>query len=163
MNLRYVFGYAAMLTLNFWMPAFAGRPLTVDDAEPVALQRFQFETGVGFIGNHSVEHVDLPFALSYGVAPRLQVAVGFGGQIEEREETLGREEGVADFGDLTLSAKGKVLTADRWWADHGLTFTVKFPTASGDKGMGSGTTDFDLTWIVSKRISEKWSAHLNAG
>ncbi len=163
MNLRCILGCATLITMSCCNPAFAGRPLVVDDAEPAAPRQFKFEAGVGLVAGHSVEHFDFPFGLTYGVIPRLEAGIGFGGQVEERQEALAEDKTVTDFGDLILRAKGKVLTADRWWADHALAFTVKFPTASYDQGTGSGKTDFDLTWIVSKPICEKWAAHLNTG
>lgn len=150
-------------TLGITTDARAGRPLTVDDAEPVAFQQLEWEAGFGYVGDHWLQHMDFPFGLAYGVWPRVEVGLGFGGQIEERKETLGEERAVSDIGDVTLGTKVKVLTADRWWADQSLAFTAKFPTASYEKGFGSGRMDYDLTWIVSKPITDQWSVHFNAG
>ncbi|MFZ2644488.1 MAG: transporter [Verrucomicrobiia bacterium] len=143
--------------------ARAGRPLTVDDAEPVGVQQLEWEAGFGYVGGHWLRHMDFPFGLTYGVWPRVEAGFGFGGQIEEREETLGEEKVISDIGDLTLGTKVKVLTADRWWADQSLAFAVKFPTASYNEGFGSGRMDYDLTWILSKPITDKWNIHFNAG
>jgi hypothetical protein len=156
-------GGAALILLLLHQHAVAGRPLTVDDAEPVAFRQFEFEAGFGYVGEGDLRHYDIPFGVTYGVLPRLEAGLGFGGQIEERAEALGQERGVTDVGDLTLGAKWKVFAAERAWADQALAFTVKLPTASDDRGMGSGQTDFDLAWIVSKALTANWGAHLNLG
>ncbi|MBM3860466.1 MAG: transporter [Verrucomicrobia bacterium] len=141
----------------------AGRPLTIDDAEPVAHRQFEFEAGLGYVRNNGLTHFDFPFGLAYGLLPRWEIGAGFGGQIEEQKEELGAEKAVTDMGDLTLGSKLKVLTADRFWADQSLVLTVKFPTASYEKGLGTGRTDFDLMWIVSKALTKKCNLHLNIG
>lgn len=64
---------------------------------------------------------------------------------------------------LTLATKAKVLSADRFWADQAAAVTVKFPTASDGRGFGSGRTDLDATWIVTRAFHEKWSGHFNVG
>lgn len=142
---------------------FGGRPLTVDDAEPVAQRQFEFEAGLGYVGDHNSTHYDFPFGLAYGVLPRCELGIGFGGQMEERDIALAEEDAFTDIGDLTLSSKVKVLTEERCWADHSIAFTLKLPTASYRKGMGTGRVDYDLMWIMSKAISEKWNVHVNAG
>ncbi len=147
-----------------WNPdAFGGRPLTVDDAEPVQYQQFELETGLGYVGDHNVTHFDFPLGLAYGVLPRWELGAGFGGQIEERDVALAEEDALTDIGDLTLSSKVKVLTEERFWAAHSVALTLKLPTASYRKGMGSGCVDYDLMWIASKAIGDKWHVHVNAG
>jgi hypothetical protein len=41
--------------------------------------------------------------------------------------------------------------------------TAKLPTASYDKGLGTGKADVDLTWIITKPVTEKFGVHLNLG
>lgn len=147
-----------------WTPSiFGGRPLTVDDAEPVAFQAFELEAGLGYSGDHNVTHFDAPLGLAYGVLPRWEMGVGFGGQMEKREVAPAEEDVFTDIGDLTLGSKVKVLTAERFWADHSIALTLKLPTASYRKGMGTGRVDYDLMWIASKAIGDRWNIHVNAG
>ena len=142
---------------------WADRPLTIAEAETVPHRQFKFEAGVGYVRNDGLTHFDFPFGLAYGLLPRWELGVGFGGQTEERNEEFGVEKAVTDIGDLTLGTKLKVLTADRFWADQAMALTVKFQTASYGKGLGTGRTDFDLMWIVTKPLGEKWNLYLNVG
>ncbi|TAN36831.1 MAG: transporter [Verrucomicrobia bacterium] len=163
MSARQFVGWAALAMLSPSIPALGGRPLTIDDAEPVAPRQFQIEAGVGYLGDQAITHFDFPVALTYGLLPRVEIGAGFGGQIEERKETLGAERAVTDVGDLTLGTKIKLFTAEQAWADQATALTVKLPTASCATRLGSGGTDFDLTWIVSKPITAHGSGHFNLG
>lgn len=147
--------------------AWAGRPLVIDDAEPVARGQFELEAGGRFIGDRHFDHWDYLSNLAYGLVPRLELGVGFGGLFEERmhesEGGLRHREHTHDWADVTPNIKWKPLDADQAWADHALAFTLKVPTANYDKGMGSGELDYDLTYIVTKPITEKMGGHLNVG
>ncbi|MCX7887452.1 MAG: hypothetical protein N3B01_09410, partial [Verrucomicrobiae bacterium] len=94
--------------------AEAGRPLTIDDAEPVPHRHFELEAGAWYACGSGLRHFHLPFVLAYGLLPRAEFGVGFGGQVQERTEELGEKKTVTDLGDLVLSTKAKVLTADRF-------------------------------------------------
>jgi hypothetical protein len=141
----------------------AGRPLTVDDAEPVAPGQFELEAGVLYEDNSGVHHYETPFSLAYGLVPTLEVGLGFGGQIEQREELQDAWSTEAGLGDLTLGAKWNPLSEEKYWASQALSFAVKLPTAEHHRDFGSGRTDYDLTYIASITISGRFSAHLNAG
>lgn len=148
--------------------ALAGRPLAIDDADPVDSGQFEFEAGAAYEDGADCKHWDFPFGLTYGVWPRIEAGVGFGGQFEERTENLedtGAEETVneSSIGDLNLSAKWQVIESCPLGARHALAAAVKLPTADEDKDMGSGEVDGDLTWIVSRSIGEKAGVHLNVG
>jgi len=145
------------------LSASAGRPLTVDDAAPVPPGLFELEAGIGYVGDGPLRHWDFPFALAYGVAPRLELGAGTGGQLEERGELASGDNLVTSVGDAILGTKWQPLDKDRFWADHALAFSVKLPTASRSRGLGSGETDFDLTWIATKPLGEKMSVHFNVG
>lgn len=147
-------------------PARAGRPLAIDDADPAGPGDFEFEAGAGYVKEDDVKGLDVPLALTCGAAPDVEVSLGWGGQFEERAERLAatgterrtREEGV---GDLGLGAKWQFLPAGPLGTRHALAPSMKFPTAH--KGLGSGETDYDLTWIVSRALGEKAGAHVNLG
>jgi hypothetical protein len=142
---------------------FAGRPLTVDDAGTVEPRQFQLEAGCGYVHDDSTQHYDFPLGLSYGVLPTLQAGIGFGGQLEERLEDTGDHCTESGIGDLTVGAKWHPLSAERFWADHALALTVKVPTADCDRGLGSGLLDYDLTYIATKSLGEKFNVDFNLG
>ncbi len=149
-------------------PAWAGRPLTVDDADPVDFRQFEFEAGVGYFHAPDCQHWELPFGLTYGLLPGLEVGLGFGGAFEERTESLGetgREERIHARGldDLTLAGKWRFLDETSWLPRQAMVAGVKFPTADEEKGLSSGETDVDFTWVASQTLSARTGAHLNAG
>ncbi len=147
--------------------AFAGRPLAIDDADPVEVGQFEFEAGAAYEHDSDCKHWDFPFGLTYGVIRSVEIGVGFGGQFEERTERLedGGEECTREhgIGDLALGAKGQFLESCPMGARHAIVPSVKFPTADEDRELGSGKTDYDLTWIASRSIGEKAGLHLNLG
>lgn len=143
--------------------AFAGRPLNIDDAEPVEEKKFQIEAAVGYRENDESDHFDFPLALTYGVAPRLEIGAGLGGIFEERAETEVGKRRETGLGDLTFAAKWKFFDESGLLPAQSLVPTVKLPTADKEKGLGSGKTDFDLTWIASKTVGEKTGVHVNLG
>jgi len=142
--------------------AFAGRPLTVDDADPVEQGRFEFELGLVYEHDPVCDAWEFPFGLTAGILPQLEAGVGFGGLVEERTE-LGERDHESGIGDLTVGTKWQFLKETGWLPRQALAAAVKFPTADDDKGLGSGKTDYDLTWIASKMLNEKTGLHVNAG
>lgn len=145
----------------------AGRPLTVDDADPVDAGQFEFEAGAAYEHDSDCKHWDMPFGLTCGLVPGVEVGVGFGGQFEERTELLaesGDEECVREHsvGDLVAGAKWQFLQSCPLGARHALAASVKFPTSDEGKSLGSGKTDYDLTWIASRSIGKKTAVHVNA-
>ena len=142
--------------------AFAGRPLAIDDADPVEKGQFEFELGSTYEHDPVCDAWEFPFGLTAGILPQLEAGVGFGGVVEERTE-LGERDHESGIGDLTIGAKWQFLKETGWLPRQALAAAVKFPTADDDKGLGSGKTDYDLTWIASKKLSEKTGFHVNAG
>jgi hypothetical protein len=141
--------------------AHGGRPLAIDDAGTVAPGDFEIEAGLNLHRDGGLHEYEFPFGLTAGLLPTLDAGLGFGSQIQERQEIGGST--TSGIGDLALGAKWNPLPEETCWASHALAFTVKFPTASDDKGMGTGETDFDLTYVASKSLSETWNVHFNAG
>ena len=154
-------------TLTVSSSALAGRPLAIDDADSADVGQFEFEAGAVCEHDSDCEHWDFPFGLTYGVVHSVEVGVGFGSQFEERTELLkdGTEECTReqDLGDLTLGAKWQFLESCPLGARHAIAPSVKFPTADDEKELGSGKTDYDLTWIASRSIGDKAGVHLNLG
>jgi len=164
-NILRSLGLAAALT---WTGAvLAGRPLTIDDADPVDPGLFEAEAGAGYYHDSVCDHWDMPLGLTYGAVRDVEVGIGFGGQSERRDEWLqeNRKDHVHEdgIGDLTLAAKWRFLDERTWLPRQALVPSVKLPTADDDKGLGSGETDYDLTWIASKALTDRLGAHLNAG
>jgi hypothetical protein len=160
-RLAAVAGVVAMASI-----ALAGRPLAIDDADPVDPRQFEIEAGTAYEQSSDCKHWDFPFGLTYGLFPRIEMGVGFGGQFEKRTELLaesGAEECVREHGvgDLGVGAKWQFIPSCPLGARHALVPSVKFPTA--DDGLGSGETDYDLTWIASRSIGEKAGVHVNVG
>lgn len=147
---------------------WAGRPLAIDDADPVDPGQFEFEAGAAYEHDSDCKHGDFPFGLTYGLVPNVEVGAGFGGQFEERTEALddpGAEETHSEsgIGDLVVGAKWQVVESCPLGARHAVAASVKFPTADDQKELGSGETDYDLTWIASRSIGDKAGVHLNLG
>ena len=163
-------GKLAVLATALVMAAgvsLAGRPLAIDDADPVDVGQFELEAGAAYSDDCDCKHWDFPFGLTYGLVPGVEVGAGFGGQFEERNEILddGRTEDSSEsgIGDLVIAAKWQFIKECPLGARHAISPSVKFPTADEDNGLGSGETDYDLTWIASRSFGEKAGAHVNAG
>jgi len=148
--------------------AHAGRPLAIDDADPADAGQFEFEAGAAYERDSDCKHWDFPFGLTYGAFRGVEIGIGFGGQFEERTELVedgsgeqcSREHGI---GDLTVGAKWRFLESCPLGARHAVAPSVKFPTADDGEDLGSGETDYDVTWIVSRSIGERAGVHLNLG
>lgn len=162
---------AALLaaTLSSISPVYAGRPLTTDDADPVDVGQFELEAGVAYEHDSDCQHGDFPFGLTYGLISDVEVGASFGGQLERRTETFDEASGNHDsctessIGDLDLGAKWQFIRACPLGMRHALAPSVKLPTADDDNSLGSGETDYDLTWIASRSIGDKAGTHLNLG
>jgi len=148
--------------------AFAGRPLIIDDTDPLGFKQFKIEGGAWYEQDSGCKHWDFPFGVGCGIIPSVEIGVGFGGQFEELteiaehsgRECINTENGI---GDLVLAAKWLFLKESQWIPRQAILPTVKFPTADKDKGLGSSKTDYDLTWIASKSLAAKLGAHVNVG
>ena len=148
--------------------ALAGRPLVIDDADPVDPGQFEFEAGAAYEHDSDCKHWDFPFGLTYGLVRSVEVGIGFGGQMEERTELHEDNETEQcirehSIGDLVVGAKWQFMESCPLGARHALVPSVKLPTADDNTGLGSGKTDYDLTWIASRSIGEKAGVHINLG
>ncbi|MBI9020868.1 MAG: transporter, partial [Verrucomicrobia bacterium] len=141
---------------------FAGRPLAIDNADPVDVGMFEFELGAGYESDSACNHAEIPLGLSYGLMPGVQIGVAFGGQLEERDEITGSDR-KCGIGDLELSAKWKFFDETGLFPAQALSAAVKIPTADNSNELGSGEMDYDITWIASKTVGEKTGIHMNAG
>ncbi len=162
-------GVVAAITLFSGISAaMAGRPLAMDDADAVDAGQFEIELGGVYEHSSDCKHWDFPFSLTYGLFRSMEIGIGFGCQIEKRSELMENDSGEQSarergIGDLEVGAKWQFLEACPLGARHAIALAVKFPTADDDKGLGSGKTDYDATWIASRSIGEKAGIHLNLG
>jgi Putative MetA-pathway of phenol degradation len=158
------FGMMVMCGLSlFATVSMAGRPLNVNDIEPVAAGKWQIEAGGAYRHDSGCDHFDYPVTLAYGVVKDLDLGVGFGGQFEERTEAGGTKCSADGLGDLTVYPRWKFLDQSRFLPGQAVSFSVKFPTADHNEELGSGATDYDLTWIASEKVTEKFQIDLNVG
>jgi Putative MetA-pathway of phenol degradation len=130
------------------LPVLAGRPLTIDDAEPVDPGGYELEAGLLFSKAPGERHRDLPLGLSYGLAPGLEIGAGWGLHMRDRlDANADAVRGQQDF-----------LLGFKWMPVHSaagfrlaLAGGVKFGTASRAKGLGTGDKDVDLTLIATQQ------------
>ena len=165
---RQVMGSVAGMLLLTSGVVLAGRPLAVDDADTVEPNQCEVEAGVRYVHDDDCKHWDVPFGITYGLVPYMDIGVGFGGQFEERMELLEDGEGedcVREHGqgDLVVGAKRQVVSQCPLGVRHALAGVVTFHTADDENGLGSVETDYDLMWVTSHSISEKAGVHLNLG
>ena len=55
------------------------------------------------------------------------------------------------------------LTESTYLPRQSLCPSVTLPTAKDEEGLGSGQTDYDLTWLLSKSLGDRANIHLNLG
>lgn len=149
--------------------AKAARPLVVDDADPVGFDNLQFELGSSYRRMEGCNHWDFPFGVAYGVHERVELNIGMGGILDERMEMMADgsskncRKRVHGLGDLTTGGKWLLVEEDPFNFRHTVAPEIKFPTANHKKELGSGQTDYDLMWIVSRDLGERCGLHLNGG
>src|SRR5436190_11152989 len=100
-----------------------------------------------------------PFTARLGLLPWLEARIGTDGFVSQ-SDLLGR---VTGLGNLQLGAKMRL------WANPGgvpvlsILPTVNVPTASADKGLGSGDTDYTLAVLTGTDIGSHGHVDINYG
>ncbi len=144
----------------FFHHAFAARPLATDDAGTVEKGQFQLE--LGFDGTRQDNH-DREFnpsmTLSYGLLERMDLGIGSGYLFLHPKE--GEKE--SGLNDTEVKLKYRLMDEKDWRPALAVTGTIKIPTASKSKGLGSGQTDFGINTIVTKNLGKRFALHLNLG
>ena len=110
--------------------AYAGRPLTIDDADPVALGTFELEAGIAYAHASDCRHIEYPVGLAYGLIPQLELSVGYGAQSEKRRTGTGSWEHASSESDTMLGAKWRVLQETTYCPRLALAAALTLPTAS---------------------------------
>ena len=140
--------------------AFSARPLTTDDAYTVERGQFQLETGFDISRHDSHDREYSPsLMLTYGFLENLDIGLG-GGYLFFHPKEGKKESGLAD---TELKLKYRPIDEKGWRPAFAITGTLKIPTASKTKGLGSGQTDFGINTIVTKNLSKRIALHLNLG
>jgi hypothetical protein len=139
---------------------FAGMPLTTDDAYTVEKGKFQLEIGFDYArqDNHDKEFGP-SVTLTYGLLERMDVAVGTGYLFIDPTE--GKNEN--GLGDTEVKVKYHLIDQKDWIPHFAVSGTLKIPTASESKGLGSGKTDFNINTIFTWDLSERWQLYSNLG
>ncbi len=83
----------------------AGRPLTIDGAEPVAAGMYELELGLQSSKAPGERHADLPVAFSYGLTPAFEIGAGWGVHLRDRLAEFNNGATVSGTADLTLGFK----------------------------------------------------------
>ncbi len=151
----------AFLVLFFHVTyLFAARPLTTDDAWTVEKGQFQLESGFDATrqDNHDRE-LSPSLTLSYGLSERMDLGVGWGYLFIHPKEGK-KENGLSD---TEVKLKYRWIDEKGWIPALAVTGTLKIPTASESKGLGSGQTDFGMNTIVTKNLGKRFALHLNLG
>lgn len=139
--------------------SWAGRPLTVDDTGIIAAKQIQTEWGVSLAkAPEGGKFWACPPTLSVGLYDRLQLGLGC---VWSREEAEGVDP-VSGLGDLGAFAKIHLLDEKNGLPALATTFSLTFPTASQEKGLSTGKSDFDALFILTKGFGPL-SASLNGG
>ncbi|HLP76321.1 MAG TPA: transporter [Candidatus Paceibacterota bacterium] len=150
---------AAALPFSLW----AGRPLVVDDPFTVPPGRCEFEAGFHFENHSNLRHFDAPFGLTLGLLPTLETSLGFGSRMDYVEESLDQTRIHCGVGDLVVGFKWNPFSETDHWASHGLALGIKIPAANHRNGLGSGKTDYDLTYICARNLTDRLAVNLNTG
>ncbi len=149
-----------LCTFLFSTVAFAARPLTTDDAGTVEKGTFQVEGGFDFVrqDNHDKEYAP-SLMLTYGLFERMDIGVGSAYLFVDPAE--GNK--VNGFSDTPLKVKYRFLDQKDWIPSFAVSGTLKIPTASRSKGLGSGKVDFNINNIFQWNLSKRWQLYANLG
>jgi hypothetical protein len=140
--------------------AFAAMPLTTDDAYTVEKGTFQLEMGFDYVrqDNHDKEFGP-SLTLTYGLLERMDVAVGSAYLFVD--PSGGKNEN--GLGDTEVKVKYHLIDQKDWIPHFAVSGTLKIPTASDSKGLGSGKADFNFNTIFTWNLSERWQLYSNLG
>ena len=144
---------------------WAGRPLNVDDADPVPPGVVEMEAGVLVEYSGSSSHTDVPLGgtIGFGLADGLEAGVGFGWQLDRSTDELGPHARESGMLDVPVGAKWQFAGEAEWRPRLALAAAVNVPAADDHAELGSGEADYDLTAIASKALTPRLGLHLNAG
>lgn len=126
-------------------PASAGRPLTVDDAEPVPAGAVEAECGAAFSRGGDSRSWNIPAGVSYGLLPGTEIGASLGAAIESGGPGRDASASGPSLGVKTAVCDGTALAP-----------SVTLPSDGEDAEAG-------LTAIASRALSKRVGIHANAG
>ncbi|HEY2151181.1 MAG TPA: transporter [Vicinamibacterales bacterium] len=136
------------------------RPDVTNSTHIVDVGLLQIEVGGLYTRPAAGQHsFGTPFTARVGVFEWLEARVGTDGLLLQQDGT-GLVEGV---GNLQIGAKLRL------WADPGgvpvlgILPTINIPTASTDKGLGSGAADYTVAILTGTDIGRRWHVDVNYG
>jgi hypothetical protein len=131
----------------FAAPALAGPPYVTDDSGTPELHHYELNVGYESDQVKGSETQRFPdFDLNYGYLNNVQLTLGFGG-VSVRDSGKGR---TAGFGDIAPEVKWRFQEETKRRPQLGLEYVLTIPTASRSRGLGSGSFDHTLMFIIQK-------------
>ncbi len=140
--------------------AFAGRPLSTDDAWTVEKGSFQLEMGFDAVRprNHDQEYSP-SLTLTYGLLDRMDFGIG-SEYLFFRPDEGNHERGV---GDTELKVKYRLHDEKELFPAISVAGKIKISPASRNKGLGSGEFGLGANVIATKNITKRLVLHANIG
>ncbi|MBU6399196.1 MAG: transporter [Verrucomicrobia bacterium] len=142
---------------------FAGNASSIDNAEPEPVGQLDAELDLTYAHNHQTNFAELPLNLTYGLFPRWDISATAGGVWDSYATSDGGTQSADGLGDLFLNSKLKLLDQERFWATQSIEFGLKLPTASASQGLGTGSPDYDLTWLLTRNLTDSLAVDVNLG
>jgi hypothetical protein len=138
----------------------AGRPLVTEDAYPVERGDVEAEAGLELETTTQSYSLTAPFSFGVGVTDWLELAIKPSVLYQEDQDASPRR--VAGVGDLVLGAKA-LLPFRPLDLDLALVPSLKIPTASERRGLGTGNVDGGAIVVVSKQFTDTQQLDFNVG
>lgn len=142
---------------------FAGQASYIGNADTPPAGHLDGEQDFTYTKNPHNDYSEFPLTLSYGVLPRWELSAAVYGEYQSFHPNIGKRQTAFGFGDIPVYSKVKVLDQEQWFASQSLSLEIKIPTASRREGLGTGNPDYDLTWIISKDLTDRLTGDLNVG
>jgi len=138
----------------------AGRPLVTEDAYPVERGDVEVEAGIELETTTQSYSLTAPFSFGFGVTDWLELAIKPSVVYQDDQDASPRR--AAGVGDLVLGAKAR-LPFRPLDLDLALVPSLKIPTASESRGLGTGKVDGGAIFVVSKKFTETRELDFNVG
>ncbi|HXH11715.1 MAG TPA: transporter [Alphaproteobacteria bacterium] len=151
---------AAMAVLAVAVQAHAGRPLVVDDADPVERGRVEVEFGIEVETDANAKTWAAPLTIASGITEWIEVGIGTTALYVNDEEASPQR--VAGIGDVVIAAKAR-LPILPFGIKLALAPFLKIPTADEDRGLGTGELDGGGLLILTREFTDTQKLHFNAG
>jgi hypothetical protein len=139
---------------------YAGRPLVTEDAYPVDRGDVEVEAGIELETTTQSYSLTAPFSFGFGVTDWLELGIKPSVVYQDDQDASPRK--VAGVGDLVLGAKA-LLPFRPLDLDLALVPSLKIPTASESRGLGTGKVDAGLIFVVSKKFTDTQEVDFNVG